>query len=328
MIGNTLQMKKKPMDDIVYDYVIVDTKLIAMNQFHRHKPAYSFLSILVNALNYNHIKFKEIVWAYDLEKSSYRQTLQPSYKAHRKIVASRQTVAEQNRKKDFDVVYQKLPKVLKYLGKSGQDYGSGIEADDVPSMVRALRPDSNILKVSLDEDWSYDIDTPEDGSGVTHLLKYTTNEIFKTQEDVIDHYELCGNDLMDYSCIAGQAKDGVYGLKNFGKSRFIKYLLPYPKEQWFNIIEEFIEKKKWNMHVHPNAMYNTAFQNYHHNLLIMQPIPMDKHEAKNIKFLESELSRDTYDITYEKLIVDSVELFDDILPISSDDFNLLRNGNF
>jgi len=321
--------------NMVYDYVIVDSKLVAYQAgFHRRKHATAMFPQVITALDYNSIKFKQIIWAGDWGKSAYRLKLHPKYKGQREATSKKLPVADQLRKDDFLNDYQNLHDILDYVGITVQKKTSETEADDMRLLVRELAgPDANILLFSLDEDWYCDIQEGSAGKGATHLLRYTKNQLIKTPEAVEHIYGLSGENLIDYNALCGQRKDNIYGIKQLGKSRFKKYFLGKPKDEWFDILDGLIAKGTHGMHLDPASTCETPLDQYHQNLLLMNPMGLGEHTAGDIKYASEQLKGDyicdkTDSACYNEFMLKCAKIFNGVLPpVSLGDFKLLRNGS-
>jgi 5'-3' exonuclease len=285
------------------------------------------LKVLVNALKYNNIKFKKILYAADWNKSSYRLALQPDYKGHREKVKAKDSDEQKELRDSFLNDYSTLFNIFDSVGYNIQSKASEVEADDAMMLVRYLDEESNILLISLDEDWYYQINSTGINRGNTHLLKYSKNELYTTKKQVEELYGLPVDVLPHYSAIVGQKKDNILGLVNMAKARFKKHLLDLPMEEWWTVLEELISSNKYKLHIHPQAKHNTIFQQYHHNLLMMSPMPLDKHKLSDINFTKTAMTRSPNNDNYEKFIRDCIEYFDTFPTISFEDYKLLKYGN-
>jgi len=320
-------MTNDTTNDVIYDYVVVDSKLLAYNCFHRKQPAIHMLKVLSTALSVNKIRFKKVLYAADWNKSAFRLRLQPDYKGHRDKQKAKMSSDKQKAQKEFIKAYNNLYNIFDYVGSNVQHIDAQTEADDTMMLVRYLRPDSNILLVSLDEDWYYQIHNTGTNKGNTHLLKYSQNKLIKTEQEVEELFGLPFDLLLDYSALAGQRKDNIFGVKQLGKSRFKKLLMDLPREEWWGVLEDLISTRKYGMELHPNAKEKTVFQQYHHNLIMMSPMPLEAFDRKDIEYCDNQLDKQPIELPYDEFIYKCVEELDTFPTIDLKDYTLLSKGN-
>ena len=307
-----------------YDFIIVDTKLMAFFGFHRRKPILNVVELILNSFIFNSINYEKsrIIFAHDIEKSEYRISLWKDYKGHRKAVQQRSSEAEQQRRAKFIEEYNKLPEVLQYLGTNA--ITKGVEADDIPSIVRHLYPDSNILLLSLDLDWLLFVDSK------THLLYFSTNTLYKTKEQVQDKIGINPDLYRVMSSIGSQAKDNILNIVQFGKGRFIKHLINEQgelREDYGEIIDKLLEEKKYGMKVHEKAKFKDWRSNFHLNLQLMSPIPIEKVNVNDLISFKKRLSEDLPQIDLETFLKKCYDLFEDIALTDYEEFRKLRSRN-
>lgn len=313
--------------NIVYDYVIVDSKLVAYNSFHRKQHATHMFKTIADALKFNKINFKKVLYASDFNKSEYRLNMQHDYKGQRKEIQSRDNDKHKKEREAFLKDYMNLSKIFNDVGYSLQDLNSTLEADDLSNIIRTLKPKANILLFSLDEDWYYRIENTGTDKGNTHLLKYSKNELYTHEEQVEELYGLPFDILPHYSALKGQKKDSIYGLVNIAKARFKKHFLPYPVDEWEDIANKLIEEKKYNLHIHPKAKFQDVKAQYHHNLLMMNPIPIHKVKPNELVIIKKALDSKPTDLTYEDFIRKCISIFNVFPTLQLEDYKLLKYGN-
>ena len=196
------------MTDKIYDYVIVDSKLLAYNaSYYRQGPVTNFLNIVMNALIFNKIKYKKILWAHDIYKSKYRLDMLPNYKGGRKKNQQKETDIDQSRREAFVAKYKRTPSILKYLGVNINE-NLQMEADDCTNLIHEMEPEANILAISLDMDWLFGaIDNDK-----IDILRYDKNTLINSaniNEYTLGKYFLEANELQKVCNIIQQTKDSI-----------------------------------------------------------------------------------------------------------------------
>lgn len=306
---------------MVYDFIIIDTKLMAFYSHHRRQPILGVIELILNALKFNNIKYSQsrIIFAHDIDKSEYRTSMWKEYKGHRAKIQLRSSSEEQARREVFIQEYNKLPSLLKYLGTNA--ITKGVEADDIPSMVRHLYPNSSMLLLSLDLDWLVDVDD------LTHVLYFSTNTIYKTEQQVEDKIGIQPHLYRLMSAIGTQAKDNILNIKQFGKARFKKHLLTEQgelKEEFGEIVDELLKIRKYGMEVHDKAKFPDWKSNLHLNLQLMTPIPIKEVDVNELIKFKQRLESKLPDITLEQFLRKCYDTFSDIALIGTDEFAELR----
>jgi len=306
---------------MTYDYIIVDSKLLAFSTYHRKQNILKTLPLVTRALKYNNIEYTNstIVWALDVQKSHYRLGMWKEYKGHRVTLQTRASRTEQERRETFSKEYLELPKILKLIGVNGIE---SIEADDMVGVVQHLRPNAKILMVSLDLDWLLNVDEN------THLLFFSTNTLYTTKEQVAEKIEIDPNLYIDQSAIGGQRKDNILNIQQFGKARFKKHLLDKNnklKEDYGEIIDKLLEERKYGMQVSPKAKFKDWRANYHLNLQLMNSIPISEINIDELKKFDERLDKELIDKSYESFMMECFEQFADTPEISFDEYEKLRN---
>lgn len=304
-----------------YDYIIVDSKLLAFSTFHRRQSILNTLSLVTRALKFNKIKYNDstIVWALDVQKSHYRLGLWKDYKGHRVGLQQRSSRSEQERRKAFSDQYLKLPNILGDIGVLGIE---SVEADDMVSIIRELRPDAKILMISLDLDWLLNIDDN------THLLFFSTNTVYTNKEQVEAKIGINPDLYVTMSSISGQGKDNILNLKQFGIARFKKYLLDDKDElrtNYGDIIDELLESGKHGICVNPKAKFKDWRSNYHLNLQLMNSIPLTEVNIDELKQFDDTLDNKHTQLDYEDFVMKCFKVFNDIPMVDDKEFKNLRN---
>lgn len=304
-----------------YDYIIVDSKLWAYNTFHTRRPILDMLSQLMTTFRVNKIDptNSRIVWAHDVDKSVYRTSMWKDYKGHRDKVAKRSSVAEQARRAKFIAEYKNTPKVLNYLGVQG--ITQGMEADDMVSILRHLRPDATILMMSLDLDWLLNVDTK------THLLFHKTNTLYTTKDQVENRLGIAPELYIHMAALGSQAKDNILNISKLGKVRFLKELVVDGKlrEDYGDVIDNILSTKKYGCEVNPLAKYRNWRDNYHLNLQLMRPIPINLVDQKQLELLDKRLDSSLPEITYEDFLMLCIDTFKHYPDITLEEFEACRN---
>lgn len=301
---------------IKYDYVIIDSKLLAFTTFHRRQSILKMLTVIARAFKFNNIDYTEskVVWALDVQKSHYRLNLWKDYKGHRAELQTRASKQEQARRDKFTKTYLEMPKIFKYLGVNGVP---SVEADDMVSIVQHLRPNANILMLSLDLDWLLNVDEK------THLLFFSTNTLYTNKEQVEEKIGINPDLYVDQVSIGGQGKDNILNLQQFGKARFIKELTNNGNlvDNFGEILDELLKKKKYGMAVNPKAKFNNWKDNYHLNLQLMNPVPINEVNIDELKEFDDSLDAELEKISYEDFMLKCYDIFSDIPEISNKEFD-------
>lgn len=298
-----------------YDYIIIDSKLLAFTTFHRRQSILKMLTIITKAFKFNSIDYTKsrIVWSLDVQKSHYRLSLWKEYKGHRTMLQTRASKKEQARRDKFTKAYLEMPKVFKYLGVTGVP---SVEADDMVSIVRHLRPTASILMLSLDLDWLLNVDNK------THLLFFSTNTLYTNKEQVAEKIGIDPELYVDQVSIGGQRKDNILNLQQFGKARFIKELVKDNKlvDGFDKLIDKLLDERKYGMRVNPKAKFTTWKDNYHLNLQLMKPVPISDVDIDELKEFDDSLDSELERISYEDFMLKCYDIFSDIPEISNKEF--------
>lgn len=306
---------------MIYDYIVIDTKLMAFFGFHRRQPTLHVVELILNALSFNHIDYTKsrIIFAHDINKSEYRTSMWKDYKGHRQAIQLRSSVSEQERRAKFIKEYNKLPEVLQYIGTNA--ITKGVEADDIPSIVRHLYPSSSMLLLSLDLDWLIDVDE------LTHVLYFSNNTLFKSQEQVEDKIEVQPHLYRLMVSIGTQAKDNILNIKQFGKKRFKKHLLNEQgelKDDFGEIVDTLLKNRTYGMEVHQKAKYTDWKDNLHLNLQLMSPIPIDKVDINELTSFKKRLDSKLPDIDLEQFLRKCYDVYEDVPVLDYEEFDKLR----
>ena len=305
-----------------YDYIIVDTKLVAFQTFHRRQSILRTLPLVTRGLKFNNIEYQNsvIVWAGDIDKSLYRTTLWKEYKGHRKALQKRSSKAEQLRREDFINKYHQLHTLLADVGVNG--ILKDLEADDMVSIIKHLRPNASILMISLDLDWLLNVDDK------THLLFFSTNTLYTNKKQVEEKIGISPDLYTTMSALGSQAKDNILNIKQFGNIRFLKHCVDDNGdllENYGEIIDELLGTKKYGMRVNPKAKFPDWRDNYHLNLQLMNAIPIELVDIKELTALNKRLDVPHQALSYEDFMLKCFDMYEDIPNIDEVEYKKLRN---
>lgn len=310
---------------MTYDYVVVDSKLLAYNCFHRHEPITNFLNIVMRALIFNRIKYKKLVFAHDINKSAYRLEMYPDYKGHRKEVQKRDSDNEQSRRDEFIAQYKRLPTILKYIGLQ-VNHLQGVtnyEADDVINIIKRLEPEATILGMSLDADWILNVDER------THILKYTTNTLITDEGYCRNTYDMGQEELREAWAILGQAKDGIYGISNIGLKRWAKHFVPLAPQARYELLEEWLKVGKYGAKIHPKAIFQDDWrENWLLNERLMSFMELEDHLESDVKYAKRVLEGlEVPDkIPYRQWLELCIMELNEVPPLDMKTFEALQNS--
>lgn len=242
---------------MIYDLVVIDTKLMAYSQFHRKLPITEFLNIVMRALVFNNIKYKKLGFAWDVHKSRHRLEWFPGYKGGRKKAQDKDHHEDQTRRDLFIKDYKKLPTILSYIGINFNET-IGMEADDVPNIIHQLDPELNILCMSMDFDWLYNI---KESNNKIDVLRFAVNKLL-TSENIDDFsiakYELPIKEVFELSLIAGQKKDSIPGVNGVGPKRWKKYMLDLDTQGRYELVQDWLTKGTFKASFHTEGPDNIA----------------------------------------------------------------------
>jgi 5'-3' exonuclease len=192
--------------------LIVDSKLMAYNTQHRSKPIVSLFDDLARIIKYLHDKttvgvVDEIIFVYDIGKSTYRLQLLPSYKGHRTYGKTHE---------EFNKDYQDItPDIAKNLGINTVGV-PGVEADDLAGILLGLLEKKKTLFITADQDWFQFVFE----SNKAAIFDPRTYKLY-TKRKVIEHSgcTTLGHFLMK-KALLGDTSDGLHGIKFFGKTSY------------------------------------------------------------------------------------------------------------
>jgi len=177
------------------------------------------------------------------------------------------------------------------------------------------------LLLSLDLDWLLDV------NDLTHVLFFSTNTIYKTEEQVTDKIGIAPHLYRFMASIGTQAKDNILNIKQFGTARFKKHLLTEAgelKEDFGDIVDELLQAKKYGMVVHENAKYKDWKDNLQLNLQLMSPIPIEEVDINELLKFKQRLVRKLPEINIEEFLRLCYDTFDDIALIDAEEFDDIR----
>ena len=164
----------------------------------------------ISSLDKNHDS-DYIIFAIDTKGDTFRNEIDPNYKAHRKAPPEELTM--------------QLPIAIEWIDKMGyKTLGmSGFEADDMIASVvkQAKEKGYNVRVVSHDKDLYQLID---DGKVV--VVDAVKNKVMD-EEACLDKYGVTPKQFIDYQSILGDSADNVPGVKGIGKVGAEKLLKEY-----------------------------------------------------------------------------------------------------
>ncbi|MEO1954953.1 MAG: 5'-3' exonuclease H3TH domain-containing protein, partial [Campylobacterales bacterium] len=164
----------------------------------------------ISSLEKNHDS-DYIIFAIDSKGDTFRNEIDPNYKAHRKAPPEELTM--------------QLPIAIEWIDKMGyKTLGqTGFEADDMIASVvkQAKKKDYNVRVVSHDKDLYQLID---DGKVV--VVDAVKNKVMD-EEACIEKYGVSPKQFIDYQSILGDSADNVPGVKGIGKVGAEKLLKEY-----------------------------------------------------------------------------------------------------
>ena len=164
----------------------------------------------ISSLEKNHDS-DYIIFAIDTKGDTFRNEIDPNYKAHRKAPPEELTM--------------QLPIAIEWIDKMGyKTLGmSGFEADDMIASVvkQAKEKGYNVRVVSHDKDLYQLID---DGKVV--VVDAVKNKVMD-EEACLDKYGVTPKQFIDYQSILGDSADNVPGVKGIGKVGAEKLLKEY-----------------------------------------------------------------------------------------------------
>lgn len=161
--------------------------------------------------------------AFDAGTTTFRNALYQEYKCDRKPAPM-----------SLQPLFRLAPLVMEELGcRCFQMHG--YEADDVMASLSdwGRSKGLNVVHVSVDKDMLQLIDT-----GVHVLNPYAKGRRVMGPEDVMEKFAVSPENLIDYQALAGDASDGIPGVKGIGPKAGAAIL------QHFESIETLIEKLK------------------------------------------------------------------------------------
>lgn len=311
---------------MVYDYVVIDTKLLAYNaSYYRREPITNFLNIVIRALIFNNIKYKKLVFAHDINKSEFRLKLWEGYKGGRKKIQDSEHHTDQARRDAFVAGYKRLPTILKYIGYQVNHLPkvTNYEADDVPYLIRQLEPTAKMLLISLDGDWVLNLDDN------THILKYNSNTLITDEKYITEKYGMNKDQLKEAWEVLGQTKDSIYNISQVGLERWATYFVPLPTTQArLELLQIWLDKHKYGCKVDKLAKYDTWQDNYALNRKLMSFMELEDHDTNNIEYAKSVLNGYEVEdkITYKEWVELSLMELGEVPPITETMFLALQDS--
>ena len=308
---------------MIYDYVVIDTKLLAYNSsYYRHEPITNFLNIVMRAIVFNGIKYKKLVFAHDINKSEYRLDLWEGYKGGRKKNQDKETHVDQSRREEFVAKYKRLPTILKYIGLQINHLPkvTNYEADDVPHLIRRLEPDATMLLISLDGDWVLNLDEN------THILKYDTNTLITDESYIWDKYGMGKDSLKDAWEVLGQAKDSIHNIYKLGLTRWAKHFAPLPEQERYEKLQAWLDASKYGCKIDTKAKYETWQDNHVLNKKLMSFMEVEDHTEHDVAYASDVLNGLCVDekINYRDWVKLCLLELEEVPPMDEVTFNALQ----
>jgi 5'-3' exonuclease len=246
------------------DLLIIDTRLLAYETYHKHLPFISFVEFISSYVS-NYVLPNRIVWAYDSrEGSKRRKELYPEYKAHRKELIK--TEAEKNRLQKFNDDYNKVESILQYLGNV--IHLPGYEADDIANILTdKLKDKYNIWLLSSDKDWL--VNLKADNIKQLHLKRGLI-----TSDNVFEEFGVLPENIIKVQALAGVAKENIKGVYRLGEKRVYKMLNEgLTINEIIDIIQEWVGIGKFGMKL-PDG-FSSVREMYEFNYEVLRPLVFD-----------------------------------------------------
>ena len=248
--------------------VVVDTKLMAYDTFHRHESIFSLFSTIENACR--GMVNPKVVFAFDPAGGSRkRKELYPGYKAHRKVVRAKQSLSEQERHANFIKHYYKLENLMKFFGSVISL--EGYEADDIANLVcERLGGDNDyhITLLSSDKDWASNFTFGDNITQVSFkrgvVYPHTCEQVFELPADII----------LPYQALVGVDKENIKGVFRFGKVTFKKLMKTRTFEETIDALEDMVARGVNGMKL-PEG-YSTVRELYNFNWEVLKPITISE----------------------------------------------------
>jgi len=246
------------------DLLIVDTRLLAYETYHKHLPFISFIQFISDYVS-NYVLPNRIVWAYDSrEGSKRRKQLYPEYKAHRKERIK--TEAEKKRLEVFNNNYNKVESILQNLGNV--IHLAGYEADDFANILTdELKDKYNIWLLSSDKDWLVNLKS-------NNIQQLHLKRGLITLNNVKQEFGVMPENIIKAQALAGVAKENVKGIYRLSEKRVYKMLdegLTF--DEILDIITKWIEQGKYGMKL-PDG-FNSVREMYDFNYEVLRPLTLN-----------------------------------------------------
>lgn len=193
---------------------LVDSKLLYYNEHQKQKPPLNLFASLASILKQieyqSNQKVTEVMFAYDIGKSSYRLDLWPRYKSGR---------AYGHLPEDFKSTYEVIVKqIADALGIFSFPI-SGIEADDLAGILSNKLKGSVVL-ISSDQDW---VQLPIQFQDRVKLFYIKGWQLLGYNEAI----EFSGCSTVEQfllkKTILGDSGDTILGLPSIGPVKFLKW---------------------------------------------------------------------------------------------------------
>lgn len=310
---------------MIYDYVVVDTKLLAYSQFHRRLPITEFLNILMRAIIFNKIKYKKLGFAWDVNKSRHRLEWFPGYKGGRKKNQDKDHHTDQTRRELFVKAYKKLPTLLSHIGVNFNE-AIGMEADDVVNIIHELEPEAKILCISMDWDWLY---YPMKTDKID-VLRFAVNKII-TSENVNEFsqakYGLDIEEMFELSLIAGQSKDSIPGINGIGAKRWATHMLPLETKERYELVQTWLDTNKYKTGFHTEGP-DTIADLVNLTTKLMSFLTVEDLTEEELKEFTDALdgSKTPEKLSYKDWVSLSLLELEEVPPLDEGVYNALQNS--
>lgn len=257
--------------------IIVDSKLLAYNELHAHKPVVNLFSSIIPMINKIEREtltdVTDVIFVYDIGKSDYRLSFWSQYKGTRNY----STVPD-----DFKSIYEDtVLHIARELGIKSFPI-RGVEADDLAGILSNKITDEVIL-VSSDLDWLGLIFRHE------HVRYFNIKQwqLMGKQEVIVSTSCNSEEQFLIKKCITGDSGDRILGLPTIGPVKFSKWAEEAFKLPDENLKEEFLKlcsSIKKDLKVHQDyldhAGISTCEELYDFNMKLGRVMSGIKHLSK------------------------------------------------
>lgn len=202
------------------NYVVVDTRLMLYNRFHRNQsllPVTSDIANISTSLGGLKKKPAKVIFAFDKGKSRRTEVFK-EYKAHRKDAIKKKGADYKEKLDKFNEDYDKFEEYLLYFGHVASI--QGVEADDIASILSASSMPKNgntLFLVSSDSDWVKFLRDDRD----VRILNPAKNKVI-TYDNCASIYGYTPEQKLFMDSLTGVGKENVPGIYRFGPKTFLK----------------------------------------------------------------------------------------------------------